>query len=499
MNRDVVRNIAIVVALGAVLAVPFALRPAVERRRPDALPLVIISPHNEAIRHEFDLAFRKWHMKRFGRDVNIDWRNIGGTSEIVRYINGAFTAADRVSASGIGVDLFFGGGQYDHARQAQLGHLAPCGFVSRHPEWLAESVIPRLFAGEEFYDSEDRWYGCCLAGFGICYNEDVLRSQGVEHNPRQWTDLADFRLFGTVALADPTQSGSINKAFEMLIQEQMVKELASRGRTPDEASAEDLAAGWRSAINLIRVIGANTRYFTDSASKVPMDVAQGNASAGMCIDFYGRFESEMVARNEGSDRMSYVTPVGGSSASVDPIAMFRGAPNRETAERFIDFCMGEDGQKLWNYKVGEIGGPVRYALRRLPIRRDMYTAEHLARMSDPDALPYERVGSFVYRGKWTASLFSLIQLLVRAVCIDTHDELVSAWRAINAAGGPEACPEAMAAFFELPPGAEFAEAKEKTAAGIRDPLRRVRTARDWTVFLRRQYRLAERLAEGKAL
>ncbi len=485
-------------ALCAVLAVPFLLRPAAEQRAQDALPLVIISPHNEAIRQEFDRAFRRWHMARYGRDVNIDWRNIGGTSEIVRYINGAFMAAERVSELGIGVDLFFGGGQYDHAKQAEKGHLAPCGLRERHPEWLAESVIPRLFAGEEFYDREDRWYGCCLAGFGICYNTDVLLSEGVERYPERWADLADYRLFGTVALADPTQSGSINKAFEMLIQDQMSAELDERGVDPGEASFIDLAAGWRRAVNMIRMIGGNTRYFTDSASKVPMDVAQGNASAGMCIDFYGRFESEMVARSEGSDRMNYITPAGGSSASVDPIALFRGAPNRETAERFIDFCLGDEGQKLWNYRVGEPGGPIRYALRRLPIRRDMYTSAHLACMSDPCALPYERVGSFVYRGKWTASLFSLIQLLVKAMCIDTHDELVSAWRVINAAGGPDACPRAMEAFMALPSGAEFGEAKETTANRIRDALDRVRTARDWTVFMRKQYRLAERLAREES-
>ena len=37
------------------------------------------------------------------------------------------------------------------------------------------------------------------------------------------------------------------------------------------------------------------RYFTDSGVKIPLDVATGEAAAGMCIDFFGRFEGEYTA------------------------------------------------------------------------------------------------------------------------------------------------------------------------------------------------------------
>src|ERR1035437_4306376 len=208
-----------------------------------------------------------------------------------------------------------------------------------------------------FYDPLDRWYGCCLSSFGICWNQDVLADHGIHRSPQGWTDLTDFSYYRLVALADPTQSGSINKAFEMLIQEQMRAELTARGIPTGPAAPEDMAAAWRRALGVIRRIGANARYFTDSASKVPLDVAQGAAAAGMCIDFYGRFESEMIARSERSHRMIYITPIGGSSVSVDPISLVRGAPHRELAERFIDFCLSPEGQQLWNTRVGEPGGP----------------------------------------------------------------------------------------------------------------------------------------------
>jgi ABC-type Fe3+ transport system substrate-binding protein len=497
MNPKRWQLIVLFLLLAGLVAVPFLLRPPGAAAPANARQLVIISPHNEAVLREFESAFRRWHEQHYGETAFIDWRNLGGTSEIVRYLDSEYEAAQRAGRPGIGLDLFFGGGQYDHARQAAKGHTVPCGLRERHPEWLAAEIIPRTFGGEEFYDAQDRWYGCCLSSFGLCYNADVLRTRGLSNAPRQWADLTDFRYFRQVALADPTKSGSIAKAFEMLIQEQMQAELAERGPAPDASQPAELAAGWRRGLNVLRRIGANARYFTDSAGKVPTDVAQGNAAAGMCIDYYGRFESESAARNAGAPRMHYLTPAGGSSFSVDPISLLQGAPHRELAERFIDFCLSPEGQQLWDYRAGEPGGPVRYALRRLPIRRDLYTPEHLRHLADPEALPYAQSRPFVYQSQWTGPLFSVIRVLIRSMCLDTHEELAAAWAAINRAGGPAACPAAMAAFNALPPEAEYAAALATTARRLNNKLEEVRLAREWVVFFRAQYRQAGELAAAK--
>lgn len=491
-------NYLLLAGLAALLLVPFWLKPAGLGRPADACPLVIVTPHNEAVRFEFELAFDRWHRENFGQAAAIDWRNIGGTSEIARYLDSEFLAAERAERAGIGIDLLFGGGQYDHIRQARRGHTRPAGIRQARPAWFAESIMPAEFAGETFYDPAGHWYGCCLSSFGICWNRDVLAAQGIAHPPAQWSDLADYRYFGRLALADPTKSGSINKAFEVLIQAEMAAELRDRGRDAGAAGADDLAAGWRRAWELLRKIGANARYFTDSASMVPMDVAQGNAAAGMCIDFYGRFESETVMRNERSPRLHYLTPAAGSSISVDPISILRGAPHLETAERFVEFCLSPAGQKLWNYRPGTPGGPVRYALRRLPVRRDLYAPEHRRHMSDPDARPYEQVGGFVYRPAWTAPLFGRIRMLMRAMCLDTQAELVRAWSAIQAAGGPAAVPEAAAAFFRLPPDAEYQALHASVASASATRTEEIRLARDWMMFFRHQYHQAARLAAGAA-
>ena len=183
----------ILLVLAATIALPFLLRPKKPAMvRADAT-LVIITPHNEAIRYEFGRAFERWYRQQTGKTVFVDWRVIGGTSEITRYLDGEYTASFQnywthtlkrawsnevenaftnprvrpgsspekdtpaeaarraflASDVDCGIDLFFGGGTYDFIKQAQAGHLLDCGVLERHPEWFTESVIPRFYAGEE--------------------------------------------------------------------------------------------------------------------------------------------------------------------------------------------------------------------------------------------------------------------------------------------------------------------------------------------------------------
>ena len=80
------------------LAIPFLLRPRGAEAEPasgEADKLVMITAHNESIRYEYEQAFRKYYRKRFGRDVTIDFRSPGGTSDIVRYIADRFEAEFR--------------------------------------------------------------------------------------------------------------------------------------------------------------------------------------------------------------------------------------------------------------------------------------------------------------------------------------------------------------------------------------------------------------------
>lgn len=520
-----------------VLLLPFLVRPTAEEPPGDARRLVVVSPHNEAIRFEFGQAFDRWHRARYGEPALVDWHNIGGTSEIARYVASEYTAAFRVewsasgkdwtsevaasfnnlridanpsesqgaglaarqaflnSTAGIGIDVFFGGGEYDHSRQASAGFLVPSGYhETKEGRAILETQIPETIGGEKWYDREGRWFGATVSSFGICFNRDVLQAAGAPPEPSRWEDLTHPSLFGRIALSDPTKSGSSAKAFEMVIQEAMASRVAA---SPSDSTsmAVALAEGWDDGLRTIRLAAANSRYFTDSASKVPIDVALGDAAAGMCIDFYGLYQAAIVKRDSGSVRMGYASPKGGTTVGCDPVSMLRGAPDPELSKRFIEFALSLDGQKLWAYRVGAPGGPVRYALQRLPIRRDFYTAEHLGYSDNPDLNPFDLAASFTYHPEWTGRLFNAIRLLIRTLCMDSGEELKRAWEAILSHGGPPANSEAMTELHRLPDSARFDRISE-TMGSIRTKVDEIRLAREWGAYFAHQYRLAESLARS---
>lgn len=483
--------------LAALVALPIILRPRTDRQHFDET-LVIVSPHNEATRFEFENAFAQHYLRTTGKRVRIDWRTVGGTSEIARFLSSQYQASFRNywvntlhknwdanvqsafenpssqdparkafldSNVGCGIDLFFGGGSFDAVQHAAAGRLVDCGLTG------LMSQVPQQFGGEIYWDTQGRWLGTCLSAFGICYNPVALKRLKIDSPPSKWSDLANPALFGNVALADPTQSGAAAKAFEMLIQEQM-------------RLAADPAKGWANAMLLIRKLSANARYFTDSGTKVPLDVEVGDAAAGMCIDFYGRAQS---------DRLRYVTPAGGSSFGADPIGLLRGAPHPDLAKAFIAFVLSPEGQKLWNFKPGTPGGPLKYALRRLPILPALYSPEDRAYRSDPEVDPYGQTN--VYHPEWTGPLFRPLSFLVSAMCIDPHAELRSAWQALI----ENKFPKEATALFEDVSGASYEMAGTVVKQTLRSPrsIEHVRLARELGDKFRARYQEVEALARKR--
>lgn len=536
----------VLILLAAVLAAPFVFQPEGAERKLHGAPgdrLVIITPHNESIQAEFGRAFAAHMREKHGREIFVDWRQPGGTTEIARFLRSEYSSrfetlwaretglpfsyairdaftngkldpppskegivddptglsleekARRLfleSDMGVGIDLFFGGGAYDFERQAASGFLVahdgsgrfgPGALAAEKPDWFSDAVMPEAVSGEPFRDPDFRWVGTVLSAFGICYNSDVLARLGIEEIPQTWSALEDPRFFGQIALADPTKSGSTTKAFEMLVQERIQTIQRERGLGEDEA----IRAGWDDAMRLILRISANSRYFTDSAAKVPRDVAMGDAAVGMCIDFYGRTFNELFRDPKtGESRVHFVMPRGGTSIGADPIGMLRGAPQPELAHRFVEFVLSPGGQKLWNYRPGTKDGPVRFALRRPPIRKDFYVAANHPAMTDPEVNPYELTAGFTYHPEWTGPLFAALRFVIRGACMDPHEEQLAAWESLIDAG----LPTDGVARFEMIDPISYEKVINEIAPGLKgaDKVVQVRMARELAETYRAHYR-----------
>jgi len=478
--------------------------------------LVIVTSHTETIKYEFEHAFRKYYRDKTGRDIKIDWRNLGGTSDIARYVDAQFTANFRLawlaaghaydakaegidfknprkqseardfflkSDIGIGIDIFFGGGTYEHSNFANKGFAVDAGVRERHPEYFDPAILPQTYAGETIYDKAGRYYGCCLSSFGISSNPDRYRDLGLAE-PKRWEDLARPEVFQQIALADPTKSGSIMKCYEMILQQAMLE------HGPEK--------GWIEGFRTIKLIASNARFATDSAGQLVRNVSSGAVMAGMSIDFYSFAEANWTERTTGAPRVTYTMPAGQSAISCDPIQLLRGAPNEKAAKLFMDFNLSPEGQKIWILKPGTPGGPVKYALLRSCTRRDLVKTVPKEYLSYPEYDPYVMAGNFQYHAEWTGRYFTLIRILIKCIALDPMDDLREARLAILQNGGDEANAEALGLIAEMP--FSFAEAgkmSEKLATSTAVEKEALR--REWTAFSVTKYRAAaERAKKGGA-
>jgi iron(III) transport system substrate-binding protein len=404
--------------------------------------LIIITPHNQDIRHEFARAFDRWHREHYGTAVTIDYRTPGGTSDILRQLASTYDGY-RDSAGSLpadvpaDVDMAFGGGDYFFNQLKTAGLLQP---MQLDPAILAQVFPASSLAGVRLYDNSidaggkpaPRWVGACLSGFGIVYNPELYAALGISP-PQTWRDLTDPRLNGFIGLADPSHSGSAGATFMMVLQRAMadaeadlfarqpaLKQLAPAQRSHDPAYQAAIARGWKQGMRDLTLIAANARYFTDSAEIVPTDVARGQAAAGMAIDFYAHVTENVV----GPARAQFVLPAHATAITPDPVAILTGVRGArlELARHFVEFVLSREGQLLWALPVGAPNGPTVRSLLREPIRRDVY-ADRTGWETLGD--PFVQAGNFNQRGEWMA-LFGDSQLIWVAAWIDLEDAYNSA-------------------------------------------------------------------------
>ena len=444
-----------------ILGLPFLLRGALTSapEQHAQLRLVVVTPHNQDIRREFGYAFSDWHAKKYGQPVEIDYRTPGGTNDIKRMLENTYAPyrdndgklpAD-INAD---IDIVWGGGDYFfYSELRKLGSppmnvLQP---IRLDPAILSAAFPQDRLAGVRLYDSvkdasgnplPPTWVGVALSSFGIVYNPDVYATLNARpaakknplREPQTWQDLTRPELAGLVALADPAHSGSAGVAFLMVVQRRMADaeegllksrpELAAMPRAEVVKHADYVAAiakGWKQGMNDLLLIAANARYFSDSAFLVPNDVANGEAAAGMAIDFYGRVYQESV----GPNRCRFISPIAATAITPDPVGILHGVKGQqyELALHFVEFLLSPQGQRLWILKPGYPDGPRFRALRRPPIRRDAYG--NRTGWAD-DVNPFEEAGGFNQRGEWM-STFTDTRMIWAAAWVDSRDALQKAY------------------------------------------------------------------------
>jgi spermidine/putrescine-binding protein len=229
---------------------------------------------------------------------------------------------------------------------------------------------------------------------------------------------------------------------------------------------------------------ANVKVFSRGASEIPRDVDLGETAYGLAIDIYALAK----IAEAGADKLGYVMPEGETVINPDSIGILKGAPNRELAQRFLEFVLGEPGQKLWMLKKGEADGPETFALRRMSVMPDIY--DLLGDKVDVPTNPFKWKATLHYDHEKGSARWYIVADLIGAMTIDMHDELMEAWKAVIKGGMKEA---ALKRLVATPISEEEAVrlGKEKWS----DSEFKNATITEWTKFAQDKYKDAAKLAK----
>jgi len=414
----------------------------------ETVKLIAISPHNTDIENEYEAAFSLQHAVEFGQKVDIDWRDVGGGSTaILRHLRNVYSNSDTS-----GIDIVWGGGDYNFQRLAEEGILQP---MEISDDVLAN--VPEMFGGHNMFDPQHRWCGSAVSGFGVLYNKPLLERLKIEP-PKQWEDLASPQFYGLVGLTDPTQSGSAASSYQMIVQ-----------------SGKDWPSGWA---KLLAILG-NAKKFYSGAGDAAEAVPSGEVALSTCIDFYGTLR---VVRYP--DTIVYVSPKGQTSFGPDPIAILRNPPNGLVAQRLVNFVLSRPGQALWALLPGTPDGPARVELGRQPIRRDVY--EHYAgKLSSMIVNPYASGESMAIDTRLWSDSFSVLRKLVWAAAVKNRDGLRAAKKKLIETSFDA---DRLAEFNKLPEDAADRKGLGQLSTKLRDKKQADIIITGWISFFRDKYK-----------
>jgi iron(III) transport system substrate-binding protein len=153
-------------------------------------------------------------------------------------------------------------------------------------------------------------------------------------------------------------------------------------------------------------------------------VVAGDAAAAMAIDFYAK--PQVVAL--GPENLGFLLPKGQTVLDHDPIAILKGAPNRKVAERFVNYVLSSEAQKVLILPKGVKGGPRFDTLGRMAVNQVSYAETEGLRT---DAFnPFEQKTFLKLDLEKSSRMRRVFNDLIGATQIDTHSQLKAAWKAI---------------------------------------------------------------------
>ena len=202
-------------------------------------------------------------------------------------------------------DVWFGGGLDSFIAAKNKGLL-------EQYESKEISAIP-----QEYRDKDAYWYGVSLVMVGFMSNTDILKQKGLAV-PKTWAALTDPAYKDEVLIANPNISGTNYAMLSCILQ--------TKGQE----------TGWQYFTELAK----NVPFFSKRGGEPPMKVAAGEAAVSV-VPLTGEYFSMRATAP-----VEITFPEDGIPWVPAGLAIFRNAPNMDSAKAFIDWALSERGQEI---------------------------------------------------------------------------------------------------------------------------------------------------------
>ena len=248
--------------------------------------LIVYSPHGKEMLTAFEHAYEETHPS-----VDVQWLDMGSQD-----------AYDRIRTE-------------RENPQADIWWGAPATtFHKAEAEGLLERYVPSWDEriGPEFKSKSGFWYGTFLTPEVIMYNNHVLSEESAPHD---WDDLVQPGWKDKIIIRYPLASGTMRIIFAALIQ-QMQKRTGS------------IETGF----DWLRQLDANTKAYAADPTQLYLKIAREEGLVTLWD-----LPDVILQTKVNNYPFGYVVPKSGTPLIVDCIAIVKGTPHREEAERFYEF------------------------------------------------------------------------------------------------------------------------------------------------------------------
>lgn len=355
--------------------------------------LVIISPHRKSIQNEFIPQFENYYKAKFGETIEVEWLDQGGTENNLRYVLTKLKADPKRGY----IDLFWGGGDFTFIDLEHKDCLQPYPLDKE-----LSKQIPNNVAQLNLRSPSNKWHASAVSAFGIFYNKRLAKLLGVEA-PKTWNDLGKPLYNNHISMADPRHSSS-SQIMNLVIL---------------------YSDTWQRSWDLLRAIAGNISKFTHSSSDPIKSVISGDSLFATSIDFYAYAKISQLGENS----LGFILPQGGLIYNTDPIAILKNSPNKLAAQRFIDFILSPDAQKIYMLPKGHKDGPRFGTLGRMAVNKLAYEGvEGLKNNLYSEKFSKKTSKSVQFDVEKITAIKSIIGDLFGAVIVDPHEDLKALWQ-----------------------------------------------------------------------